>query len=86
MPLARLRANGLLAGGSGCLEQGVETRSGHGVPSEAKDERRSRDERSFASLGQNERPCEKHAETGTAKQFYSGTVPLLIFAFLGTGP
>ena len=46
------------------VERGVEARSGHGVPSrQARDERRSRDERSFASLGQSKRPRESTDKT-----------------------
>jgi hypothetical protein len=46
----------------------VSARSGQGVlrvPVGTSDA--SRPERSFATLGQNERPCEKQAKTGPAK-------------------
>ena len=44
-----------------CFEQGVEARSGHGSPAKwgLSESDASRPERSFATLGQNERPCEK---------------------------
>ena len=43
------------------FEQGVEARSGHGCPAkcEVRQSDASRPERSFATPGQNKRPCEK---------------------------
>jgi len=40
-------------------EQGVEARSGHGSVTFSVRERRQPTRASFATLGQNERPCEK---------------------------
>jgi len=53
-------------GGAGlvCFEQGVEARSGHGSVTFMSESDASRPERSFATLGQNKRPCEKQAKTG----------------------
>jgi len=51
-------------------EQGVEARSGQGCPAiyEARQSDASRPERSFATPGQNERPCEKQDKTAAWKQ------------------
>jgi hypothetical protein len=49
--------------------RGVSARNGHGVPAKKVllDERRSRPERSFAALGQNERPRKNTDKTGPVK-------------------
>jgi len=54
----KLKFYTLVAGGLVWFERGVEARSGHGVRAIARTSDASRPERSFATLGQNERPRE----------------------------
>ncbi len=65
-PVLCLPNSRLLAGGLGYLERGVEARSGHGAPKNVYGERRSRLERSPATLGLGKRPRERCPKTGPA--------------------
>ena len=58
MPLARLRANGLLAGGLGGFEQHVGSASGQGARAKARASEQKLQAR-FSSVGKIERCCEK---------------------------